>query len=100
MYVVIFRSTRTLDNADLYEEWSDRMEQAVRTISGYQSHFGFRDVNSRQGVTISYFDSEDSISEWREFLEHRTAQALGREHFYEDYSVEVARIERRYEWKR
>jgi heme-degrading monooxygenase HmoA len=98
MYIVISRSTRTPDYSDLYSEWSEKMEHLVASQSGYQSHFSFRDGETGDGVTVSYFDSEKSISQWRDLNEHLEAQTLGREHFYEGYTVEVAHIERRYEW--
>ena len=98
MYVVIFRSTRTPDHSKLYGEWSEKMEHLVASQPGYQSHFSFRDGETGDGVTVSYFDSEESISQWRDLNEHREAQTLGREHFYEGYTVEVAHIERRYDW--
>lgn len=76
------------------------MEEAVTAIDGYVSHVGFRDPVTRQGITVSYFDSEDAIRRWREVADHVAAQALGRELFYDDYTVEVARIERAYSWVR
>ena len=100
MHAVIFRSTRTLEDTQLYSEWSARMEEAVRQVEGYVSHFGFRDSGTGQGVTISYFADENAIRAWREFPEHLEAQALGREHFYDDFTLEVAHIERSYSWTR
>jgi len=35
-YVVIFRSTRKLDDGKLYSEWSEKMENLVKTIDGYE----------------------------------------------------------------
>ena len=98
MFVVIFRSTRLLDHSELYQEWSEKMEQLVVMQDGYQSHFSFRDPETREGVTVSYFDSEESIKQWHNNPEHLQAQSLGRTHFYESFSVEVAEIRRRYEW--
>ena len=34
-YVVIFRSTRKIDDGQLYSEWSKKMEQLVKSIDGY-----------------------------------------------------------------
>jgi heme-degrading monooxygenase HmoA len=76
------------------------MEAAVRRIDGYISHFGFRDAQTRQGVTISYFETQESIDQWREVPDHLEAQALGREYFYDDYTVHIAHIERGYTWNR
>jgi len=100
VHVVIFRSTRRVDNAELYAEWSQRMDERVRGIAGYIDHVGFRDPDTRQGVTLAYFDSEEAIARWRDDAEHRQAQELGRSHFYEDYTLEVAMVERAYSWER
>ncbi len=74
------------------------MEKLVVVQDGYQSHFSFRDPETREGVTVSYFDSEESIQQWHHNNEHNQAQKLGRSHFYESFSVEVAQLTRRYEW--
>lgn len=76
------------------------MDERVRGIEGYVDHVGFRDPVTREGVTLAYFDSEEAITRWRQDIEHRRAQELGRTHFYEDYTLEVARLERTYSWSR
>jgi len=98
-YLVVFRSTRKLDDGVIYSEWSEKMEILVKTIDGYEKHFGFRDPDSREGVTISYFNSLDSISEWKNLADHKVAQDLGREKFYEEYSVQMCEILREYEYR-
>ena len=95
-YVVIFRSTRNLDDGHLYSEWSEKMENLVKTIDGYEHHFGFRDATSRDGVTVSYFSSLEAISEWKNLSEHKVAQQLGRDSFYEEYSIQVCEVLRDY----
>ena len=98
-YVVIFRSTRNLDDGKLYSVWSRKMEDLVKTIHGYEHHFGFRDSDTREGVTVSYFTSLDAISQWKSLSEHQKAQQLGRESFYEQYSVQVCQVLRDYGFK-
>jgi heme-degrading monooxygenase HmoA len=98
-YLVVFRSTRKLDDGLLYAEWSEKMETLVKTIDGYEKHFGFRDPETRDGVTISYFSSLEAISEWKNLADHATAQKFGREKFYEEYSVQVCEILRDYEFR-
>lgn len=95
-YVVIFRSIRKLDDGKLYSEWSEKMDSMVRTIDGYEKHFGFRDTSSRDGVTVSYFTSLEAISRWKNLDEHKVAQQLGRDAFYEEYSVQVCEVLRDY----
>lgn len=98
MHVVIFRSTRRLDNADLYTAWAERLDELVCTIDGYVSHDSYRDPVTRRGVTLSYFTSEHAIKQWRDNPIHLEGQELGRTSFYEEYSIEVAVIEREYSW--
>ena len=98
-YVVIFRSTRNLDDGQLYSEWSRKMEDLVKTVHGYENHFGFRDSITREGVTVSYFTSLDAISRWKSLADHQKAQQLGRELFYEQYSVQVCEVLRDYDFK-
>lgn len=95
-YVVIFRSTRKLDDGSLYAEWSRKMDSLVKTIEGYEHHFGFRDATTREGVTISYFTSLEAISVWKRVGEHLSAQQLGRDVFYEQYTVQVCEVIREY----
>lgn len=98
MYAVIFRSVRTANSEELYQEHSAKMEKLVKTIKGYISHHGQRDPQTREGVTISYFESLEAIKTWREHPEHKVTQELGRTHFYEHYEVKVVKVEREYEW--
>jgi heme-degrading monooxygenase HmoA len=98
-YVVIFRSIRKLDDGQLYSEWSEKMENLIKTIDGYDHHFGFRDTTSRDGVTVSYFTTLDAISQWKNLDEHKVAQQLGRGSFYEEYSIQVCEVLRDYGFK-
>ena len=98
-YVVIFRSTRKLDDGRLYSQWSEKMENLVKTIDGYEHHFGFRDETTRGCVTVSYFKSLEAISQWRQLDEHKVAQQLGRDSFYEEYSIQVCEVLRDYGFK-
>ena len=98
-YVVIFRSTRKLDDGQLYSQWSEKMENLVKTIDGYEHHFGFRDETTRGGVTVSYFKSLEAISQWRQLDQHKVAQQLGRDSFYEEYSIQVSEVLRDYGFK-
>jgi heme-degrading monooxygenase HmoA len=98
--VCIFTSTRRLDNDDQYVNWATKMETLVRVAPGYVRHVSVRDCESRRGVTVSYFDSEASLLQWRNDEEHLRAQDLGREQFYDDYRVEIATVTRAYRWSR
>ena len=98
MYAVIFHSVRTAHSEELYQEHSAKMENLVKSVKGYISHQSQRDAQTREGVTISCFESLEAIKTWREHPEHKETQELGRTHFYENYEVKVVKVEREYEW--
>lgn len=96
--VCIFRSTTKLDVAEEWLEWRRRTEAEVTTIPGYLGHEGFRDPDTRRGVTIAYFADHEAAPRWRANALHAEAQAVGRDRFYERYEVEVAEVVRSYAW--
>jgi heme-degrading monooxygenase HmoA len=48
------------------------------------------------GITVSYWESEDSIREWKAPSEHQVAQVTGEKVWYSDYTIRVANVERAY----
>ena len=96
----IFRSKRTGHSEDEYEIWSHEMDQLVRAMPGYQRHLSFRDPVTREGVTISYFDDQSAVERWHEHPRHVEAQELGRQIFYDEYTIEVVEVLRHYGWSR
>ena len=48
------------------------------------------------GITVSYWESEESIRRWHEQVEHREAQALGRARWYASFQLRICRVEREY----
>lgn len=98
MYAVIFRSLRTSHSDDLYQEYSEKMEELVKSIDGYIGHHGQRDPKTRLGITISYFDSREAIKKWREHPDHVATQELGRTTFYLWYEVKVVEVQQMYDW--
>jgi len=93
MYVVIFRATvRSLDED--YSRTAARMRELALSEFGC---VGFHAVTEgKDEVALSYWPSEESIRAWKAHPEHVEAQRLGRERWYESYSVEVAEITREY----
>ena len=47
-------------------------------------------------MTVSYWQDEASIQAWREHPEHLEAQRLGKERWYADYHLCIAKVERAY----
>ena len=93
-YAVIFTSTLKPD-ADGYDAMSAKMLELVQQQPGFLGFDSARE-SSGTGITVSYWQDLQSIRHWRDNLEHQAAQRLGKERWYEQYSIRIAKIEREY----
>lgn len=69
------------------------MNDLAAEQDGYLGHESARGSDGF-GITVSYWRDEQAITNWREHARHRVAQRLGRDRWYEDYVLRVARVER------
>ena len=97
-YAVIFRSKRQDANHELYYQHDEKLEEKIKSLPGYISHFGIRHPETRAGVTVAYFDSPEAIDNWRKDAEHMDAKKLAKSDFYENYSVEITEVFDQYDW--
>ncbi|MFX3632869.1 MAG: antibiotic biosynthesis monooxygenase [Candidatus Pristimantibacillus sp.] len=93
-YAVIFSSQRT-DGDNGYSLMSDKMEQLAAEQPGFLGVEGVRD-SSGAGITISYWDSLEAISNWKQHQSHKVAQDKGMQDWYHNYKVKICKIEREY----
>ncbi|MCC7017562.1 MAG: antibiotic biosynthesis monooxygenase [Rhodospirillales bacterium] len=72
---------------------SARMKELVRRQPGF---LGFDTARGADGfgISVAYFESLEAIAAWRANAEHRAAQKLGRERWYNSYRLRVAKVER------
>lgn len=93
MYVVIFRAkTRKLDEE--YFTVASRMRELAIQQFGCTEFAAVAEGSNE--IALSYWPDEESIRLWKLHAEHQIAQQLGRKHWYESYSVQVAEISREY----
>jgi heme-degrading monooxygenase HmoA len=93
-WTAIFTSRRNEQPEDGYAETSDRMFELVAEHPGF---LGYETARSDGvGITVSYWDSEASITAWKAKAEHVAAQREGRARWYDAYDVKIARVERAY----
>ena len=93
-YAVIFTSRRTPDDEG-YNQTAERMLELAREMPGYLGVESARD-STGLGITVSYWSSQEAISNWKRHLEHLEAQERGKKQWYEHYELRVARVERAY----
>ena len=92
-YAVIFTSVKNTEGLASYQKISERMVELVREQEGF---LGFDSAQSEIGITVSYWKDLNAIKNWKDNMEHLDAQKLGKEKFYNSYSVRIAKVEREY----
>ena len=97
-YAVIFTSKRQDENSELYYQHNDSLVEHIKIIPGYLRHHSVRHPETREGITIAYFDSLDAIDLWRKDEEHMEAKSMAQSHFYEDYNLEITEVLDQYGW--
>ena len=78
---------------DGYAEMSQLMESLAREQNGF---LGIESARNEVGITVSYWQTENDILNWKSNLDHAVAQKLGKEKWYDWYTVRVCKVEREY----
>lgn len=93
-YAVIFSSQRTPGD-DGYGEMAERMAELAKGQPGFLGIESARDADGF-GITVSYWQDEASIVNWKKHGEHQLAQQYGHERWYEHFELRIAKVERAY----
>ena len=97
-FAVIFASKRQDANSDLYYQHNNELVEKIKSLAGYLKHTSIRNPETREGITVAYFDSLEAIDKWRRDEEHMAAKNLAKSHFYENYSIEITEVVDSYGW--
>jgi heme-degrading monooxygenase HmoA len=90
-YAVIFSSQRT-EGDNGYGEMADKMVELASKQNGFLGVESARDEGL--GITVSYWDSLESIKKWKESAAHKVAQEKGKSMWYEKFALRVSKVER------
>lgn len=95
-YAVIFSSQRVADEPKSRNEYAEMSEKMLAMAKDLKGFLGVESLRSESGfgITISYWKTEEDIKNWKADGEHRLAQQLGRESWYESYTTRICKIER------
>ncbi|MEZ4951453.1 MAG: antibiotic biosynthesis monooxygenase [Saprospiraceae bacterium] len=91
-YAVIFSNVLT-EQTEGYEEMAKQMVELAKQQVGF---LGFESVRNGLGITISYWESEAAIAQWKRNERHMVAQSKGMQQWYESYVTRVCKVERAY----
>jgi len=91
-YAVIFTSLRTeADNG--YGETASRMADLASMQPGF---LGVESAREDIGITVSYWSDIESIKHWKDNIEHKEAQRLGRKKWYTSFKTRISKVEHDY----
>ena len=93
-YAVIFTSVKK-ENAEGYEQMAEKMVTLAKQQPGF---IGVESARNEIGVTVSYWQSLEAISLWKQHTQHLIAQELGKNNWYKHYKVRICLVEREYEF--
>lgn len=91
-YAVIFSNIKSHDTEG-YSEMAERMMELASEQPGF---LGVESASSDIAITVSYWESEQAIANWKRNAEHELAQKMGRERWYSAFQLRVAKVERAY----
>lgn len=94
-YAVIFTSKRSEEDTNSYQNTAFKMSNLAVQQSGYLGQESYRNENGK-GVTISYWQSLEDIQKWKENITHQQAQKKGKSTWYEEYNIQIAKVEKSY----
>lgn len=94
MYAVIFRA----EISQYDQEYSDTVAR-LRTLA--IEKYGCRDfvatTEGHQEIAISYWETLEQISRWKQDEQHLKAQQLGQSKWYKTYQVQIVEVLREYD---
>ncbi|UAA38403.1 antibiotic biosynthesis monooxygenase [Paraneptunicella aestuarii] len=97
-YAVIFSSIKT-EKLDGYNDTAEKMWQLAHEQEGFlgvDSAGG--ETHGEAGITVSYWRDLDSIKQWKMQSDHAIARKLGKEKWYQGYTLRVAKVEKQYDF--
>ncbi len=91
-YCVVFTSVVS-NNISGYAEMAQQMLELAAIQPGY---LGIESAREKVGITVSYWKDLESIKNWKANSKHLVAQKYGKEKWYSDFSVRIAKVEHDY----
>ena len=94
-YAVIFTS-KLSETTEGYEAMGQRMVELAQQQEGF---LGVESARNEIGITVSYWKDLESIRQWKQQLEHLSAQEQGKSTWYKNYTVRIALVEHEYSFE-
>lgn len=107
MIAVMFEVELKPDEVGTYFELAHSLKASLVKMPGFISIERFQSLSEPQAsmsesskpakvLSLSFWQDEAAVANWRKHTEHNQAQSLGREKVFDDYRIRVAHVVRDY----
>jgi heme-degrading monooxygenase HmoA len=97
MIAVIFEVWIDPEHKQNYMDQAGKLRNLLEGIDGFISVERFQSlVEPDKLLSLSLFRDEEAVKNWRNTVEHREAQALGRKGYFLDYQLRITQVLRDY----
>ena len=97
MIAVIFEVEPEEGMTGPYLEMAAKMRALVETVPGFISVERFESItNPGKLLSLSFWENEAALENWRQMAEHRAAQTAGRNRMFKGYRLKVVSVMRDY----
>ena len=97
MIAVIFEVWPKAGHMQDYLDTAQELRSLLESTKGFISIERFESLTETGKIlSLSFFEDEEAISTWRNTVDHRKAQALGRAKYFDDYRLRIATVLRDY----
>lgn len=97
MYGVIFEVEIQENKKDEYLQIAAKLKEQLVKEEGFISIERFQSlVNENKLLSLSFWEDEKSILNWKKNLDHFAAQKKGRDSIFKDYRIRVVEVKRDY----
>ena len=97
MIAIIFEVEPNEGKAEAYFKHAANLKPLLETMPGFISVERFESLTQKgKFLSISFWQDEEAVSNWRNMEEHRRVQEMGRKAVFRDYRLRVAHVIRDY----
>lgn len=97
MIAVIFEVEPAAEQLNEYLAVAAQLYDELKTVEGFISVERFKSLSDDQKLlSLSFWKDAESVANWRNAIQHRTAQVKGRASVFRNYRLRVANVIRDY----
>ncbi|WP_072681987.1 antibiotic biosynthesis monooxygenase [Arcobacter sp. LA11] len=97
MYSVIFEVEIADGKKDQYLDIAAILKEQLIKMPGFLSIERFQSlVNEGKLLSLSFWEDEKSLLDWKANIDHMAAQKKGRDSIFKDYRIRIAEVKRDY----